>query len=245
MGKYTDLFALLGNYQVAKHAQVAQNKAIERERLVSLILESTTMAGHTLTKEKIDTIMSQGIQQVTPTNHDELMVVGYQDAFQFMQRLVQDQIELTENIVKELHSLLFVGSSEDFRGQYRTDYVTVPHAKNLPPVRHISYFMSKLFDEYKEKSTMDVIERIAWFHVKFEGIHPFEDGNGQVGRVIINYQLLKAGYPFIVFKHDLKKRYYKALEIYQTELNLQPMVEIILEALQEELATRITLLTNN
>lgn len=245
MGKYTDLFSLLGNYQVAKHARFAQNKAVERERLVHLILESTTMAGHSLSKDQINVIMAQGVQQVTPTNHDELMVAGYQDAFNFMQRLVQDQIELTENIVKELHSLIFVGSSEDFRGQYRTDYVTVPHAKNLPPVRHISYHMSKLFDEYKEASSMDVIEKIAWFHVKFEGIHPFEDGNGQVGRMIINYQLLKAGYPFIVFKSDLKKRYYKALEVYQTELNLQPMVEIILEALQEELSTRINLLTNN
>jgi len=245
MGKYTDLFALLGNYQVAKHTRLTQNKAIERERLISLILESTTMAGHTLTKDKINTILSNGVQEVTPTNHDELMVAGYQDAFMFVERLVADQIELSENIVKEIHSLLYVGSSEDFRGQYRTDYITVPHAKNLPPVRHISYFMSKLFDEYKEPSNMDIIERIAWFHVKLEGIHSFEDGNGQVGRLIINYQLMKAGYPFVVFKHDIKKRYYKALEIYQTELNLQPMVEIILEALSEELQTRITLLTNN
>lgn len=245
MGKYTDLFALLGNYQVAKHARLAQHKAIERERLVSLILESTTMAGYSLTKEMIDSIMTQGVQQVTPTNHDQLMVAGYQDAFMLVQRLVADQIELSENIVKELHSLLFVGSSEDFRGQYRTDYITVPHAKNLPPVRHISYFMSKLFDEYKEPSNMDMIERIAWFHVKFEGIHPFEDGNGQVGRLIINYQLMKAGYPFVVFNHDMKKRYYKALEIYQTELNLQPMVEIILEAISNELTTRINLLTNH
>ncbi len=245
MGKYTDLFALLGNYQVTKHARLTQNKAIERERLISLILESTTMAGHTLSKDKINAILSNGVQEVTPTNHDELMVAGYQDAFLFVERLVADQIELSENIVKEIHSLLYVGSSEDFRGQYRTDYITVPHAKNLPPVRHISYFMSKLFDEYKEPSNMDVIERIARFHVKLEGIHPFEDGNGQVGRLIINYQLMKAGYPFVVFKHDIKKRYYKALEIYQTELNLQPMVEIILEALSEELQTRITLLTNN
>ena len=87
-----------------------------------------------------------------------------------------------EEVVKELHRITFVGSSVDFKGVYRTDFVTIPHARNMPPVRHISYFMNKLFDEYKEMAHYDILKKVAVFHIKFENIHPFDDGNGRIGR---------------------------------------------------------------
>jgi Fic family protein len=173
-----------------------------------------------------------------------LEAAGLYEAMRYVQKLVDNNVELTEDIIKELHSLLYVGASEDFRGQYRTDYITIPHARNLPPVRHISYYMNKLFEEYNnEMNKMDIIEKISLFHIKFENIHPFQDGNGQVGRLIINYQLMRAGYPFISLKNKNKKEYIKAFESYHMDLDDHEMYQLIVNAIAEELEARIEILS--
>lgn len=243
MGKYNDLYGLLGNYHVLMHSNPEKAAQCRRGQIEDFIYESNALGNVQLSKEEVHEILANGVTSVTEQNHDQLLTVGLFEAFKYVDRLVADRVELNQAIVKELHSILYTGASEEFRGQYRTDYVTIPHAQNLPPVRHISYFMNKLFDEFKEANSMDIIERIAWFHVKFEGIHPFEAGNGQVGRLILNYHLMRSGYPFIIIKKVDQKRYFKALEIYQTQVDLQPMKELILDSLVDQLSKRITLLS--
>ena len=129
------------------------------------------------------------------------------------------------------------------QGVYRQDFVTIPHARNMPPVRHISYFMNKLFEEYKEMAHYDILKKVAVFHIKFENIHPFSDGNGQVGRLIVAYQLMRAVYPFMCIDPSVKKRYVKAIEKYNEELDDSEMVAVFTEALKDELKRRIEFLS--
>lgn len=239
MAKHNELFGLLGEYGVLCHQN--PNKAAEcaHDAQIEFVFECNAIERNTLAFEEVKKVIENGVTTVSMDNREELETAGLNDAVNYIEKLIEDNIDLSENIVKELHSILYVGASKDFKGQYRSDFVTIPHAQNLPPVRHISYFMNKLFDEYKEMSNLDIIERIALFHIKFENIHPFQDGNGQVGRLIINYQLMRAGYPPIVIKNADKKTYIKAFEKYNRELDAIPMMEIITNALKEALEVRI------
>ncbi|MDD3383743.1 MAG: Fic family protein [Bacilli bacterium] len=239
MAKHSELFGLLGEYQVLRHQNPKGAKECDHNGQIEFVFECNAIERNSLEFEQVKNVIENGVTTVSMDNREELETAGLNDAMNYVNKLIDDDINLSESIVKELHSILYVGASNDFKGQYRSDFITIPHAQNLPPVRHISYFMNKLFDEYKEMGQLDIIERIALFHIKFENIHPFQDGNGQVGRLIINYQLIRAGYPPIAIKAEDKKAYIKAFEKYNRELDIEPMVEILINALKDELNKRI------
>ncbi len=244
MAKREELYALLGKYQELKHIHPARNKECEEEALLFFIWQCNGIERNSLTLDEVKDVVNSGVSNVTDNNREELETIGLYEAMKYVKKLVEGNVEVDEAIVKELHSLVYMGASNDFKGQYRTDYITIPHARNLPPVRHISYYMNKLFEEYVEMQDLDIIERVALFHLKFENIHPFGDGNGQVGRLIINYQLMKAGYPYICIHVNKKKDYIKAFELYHLERDDKPMQQIIIDALADELEARIEILSN-
>lgn len=244
MATREELYTLLGKYQELKHTHRKRNQECDDEALQYFIWQCNALERSSLTFDQVKDVLAFGVRNVSDNNREELECVGLREAMKYVKKLVDNDIDLTEEVVKELHTLLYVGASEDFKGQYRTDYITIPHARNLPPVRHISYYMNKLFEEYdNEMNKMDVIEKISIFHIKFENIHPFTDGNGQVGRLIINYQLMRAGYPFIALKVKNKKEYIHAFEAYHMELNDQEMYQLLVDAIADELEARIEILS--
>jgi Fic family protein len=72
--------------------------------------------------------------------------------------------------------------------------------------------MNELIKVYNKNKKMDPVELAARMHYKFESIHPFGDGNGRVGRLIINYILWHSGYPVLIMEYKKRKSYYKALQ---------------------------------
>ena len=88
--------------------------------------------------------------------------------------------------------------------------------------------MTELLAVNKEREqTMHIIERIARSHLEFEGIHPFIDGNGRTGRLILNLDLIRNAYPPINVKFTDRKRYYDAFDAYYRDGNAEAMVEPI------------------
>ena len=239
MAKHNELYELLGKYQLLKQQNPDKFEELEKERLLNFVFECNALEHSSMSLKDVKEVIDNGVGNVTNNNREELETSGLYDAMKYVQQLVNDRINLSEDIIKELHAKLYIGAAEDFKGVYRTDFVTIPHARNFPPFRHISYYMNKMFDEYKQLTNIDTIERIALSHVKFENIHPFNDGNGQVGRLIVNYQLMKAGYPFIAINSKVKKDYTHAFEHYNEEVDIHYMVDIITNALAEELKVRI------
>ena len=243
MARSNALYELLGKYQVLKNQNPEKCVECELEAMYEFVQKCNAVEGSSLTVDQVKDVISGGVNNVTDNNKEELEAAGLYDALLYVKKLVEDGTPLSEDVVKELHKITFVGSSVDFKGVYRTDFVTIPHARNMPPVRHISYFMNKLFEEYKEMAYLDILKKVALFHIKFENIHPFSDGNGQVGRLIVAYQLLKAGYPFMCIDPKDKKPYVKAIEKYNEELDDSAMVDIFTQALKDELKKRIKYLS--
>ena len=156
---------------------------------------------------------------------DHMEAVGHKEAFYFVQDLVKEQVPLSENVIKQIHYLVLADKKDD-RGIYRRVPVRIMGAKHEPVQPYlIQPKMEQLLDGYRN-STEHIISRLAWFHIEFEGIHPFIDGNGRTGRLLVNLELMKAGYPPIDIKFTDRIAYYNAFDEYYVKHNLGAMEKL-------------------
>lgn len=87
----------------------------------------------------------------------------------------------------------------------------------------------------ERKQTLHPLERVALFHLEFEGIHPFIDGNGRTGRLVLNLELMREGYPAINIKFADRARYYDAFDAFYGDNRADGMVQLVAEAVGERL----------
>ena len=151
--------------------------------------------------------------------------------------------ELTMDIILFLHRMLLTGINDDIAGRFRkgNEYVRVGTFVAISP-EHIEAKMRNTLVQYTSDFSSYFLDKIAKFHLDFEAIHPFNDGNGRLGRVIINYQLLRLGFPRIIIRQKDKKTYYSSFEEYLNDKKTKLMETTISLALVESLHKRITYL---
>ncbi|MAG45001.1 cell filamentation protein Fic, partial [bacterium] len=151
--------------------------------------------------------------------------------------------EISKKNILLLHKMLISNIDDKIAGRFRQkgEYVRVgTHV--APGPEQIYKIMKSILLEYSSNLSLYFIDRIAKFHLDFETIHPFCDGNGRIGRVLINYQLLRLGFPIITIRNKEKKTYYQAFNDYQQNKNTKIMEKIIFLALTESLYKRIAYL---
>lgn len=166
--------------------------------------------------------------------------VGHKEAFEFVRDLVEDNVPLSESIIKQIHYLVLADKRED-RGVYRRVPVRIMGAKHEPVQPYlIQTQMEKLLEQYRN-STEHIIPRLARFHIEFEGIHPFIDGNGRTGRLLVNLELMKAGYPPIDIKFTDRIAYYNAFDEYHGKNDLSAMEKLFAGYLNERLDWYLTI----
>jgi len=161
---------------------------------------------------------------------------------EYMREKIKEK-ELDRDLLLFLHQMLISGINDDISGRFRQkgEYVRVG-THIAPSPEHIDRMIESLFDNYNESLEGFMIDKIFKFHLDFETIHPFNDGNGRIGRVIINYQLQRLGFPVIIIRDRDKKNYYEAFRNYNNNQNEKLMGKVITLALTESLHKRITYL---
>lgn len=188
---------------------------LTEEFIVEYTYNSNAIEGNTLTLRETDMVL-RGLTIDQKPLKDHMEAVGHKEAFAFVQDLVKDEVPLSESIIRQIHYLVLVDKKED-RGVYRRVPVRIMGAKHEPVQPYlIRPKLEQLLENY-QKSTEHIISRLARFHIGFEGIQPFIDGNGKTGRLLVNLELMKAGYPPIDIKFTDRVAYYDAFDEYHVK----------------------------
>lgn len=208
------------------------------EFLVEYTYNSNAIEGNTLTLQETALVL-EGVTIDKKPLKDHLEAVGHRDAFLYVEDLVRDKTPFSEYVIKQIHTLVLMDRPED-RGVYRRIPVRILGAYHTPadPVI-VPDQMAQLIAETGENKQLHPIERAALFHLKFEGIHPFVDGNGRTGRLILNLMLMQAGYPPVNVKFADRRKYYESFDAFYRDGNAGVMTEIILREVQEKLGRLI------
>jgi Fic family protein len=143
-----------------------------------------------------------------------------------------------------LHKMLMANINTEIAGRFRQpgEYVRVG-THIAPPPERIEEMISGMLYNYKAVyDTTTIIKRVALLHLTFEHIHPFNDGNGRIGRVIINYLLVREGYVPVNIKFVDRQRYYEAFSQFDGEEKTAIMEEILFRALTNSYHKRLAYL---
>ena len=197
---------------------------LTEEFIIEYTYNSNAMEGNTLTLRETDMVL-RGLTIDRKPLKDHMEAVGHKEAFDFVRDLVKEQTPLSESIIKRIHYLVLADKRED-RGVYRRVPVKIMGAKHEPVQPYlIQSKMEQLLEDYRN-NTDHIIPRLARFHIEFEEIHPFIDGNGRTGRLLVNLELMKAGYPPIDIKFADRISYYNAFDEYHVKHDLGAMEKL-------------------
>ena len=210
---------------------------LNEDFMIEYTYNSNAIEGNTLTLRETDMVL-KGLTIDQKPLKDHMEAVGHKDAFYFICDSVKDRLPLSETVIKQIHTLVLADKPLD-RGVYRRVPVRIMGAKQDPVQPYlIESKMYELMQQYASDERC-IVEKLADLHIAFEAIHPFIDGNGRTGRLIVNLELMKAGYPPIDIKFTDRMRYYDAFE------NRSEMIRLFAEYLNDRLEQYLEVLQHN
>ena len=207
-------------------------KAKKREEdifLSNFIFNSNKIEGNTLTLKETKEVLKGKNLEDKPLK-DQLEVIGQKEAYEFIKEIVKNKVTIDESVIMHIHSLVLKDRPED-GGIYRKEQVKIRDSEYTPtgPL-FIHEEMVKIIDEYNKKSSKyHIIEKIGLFHLKFECIHPFIDGNGRTGRLIINLMLMQNCFPPIIIRFKSMNKYFSGFRAYMKDNDTFNVLDIIID----------------
>lgn len=215
---------------------------LNEEFTVEYTYNSNAIEGNTLTLRETDLVL-RGLTIDKKPLKDHMEAVGHKEAFDFVTELVKEKCEINERVIKQIHYLVLADKKDD-RGVYRRVPVRIMGAAHETAQPYLIVTkMEELLRNYLA-SEEHIVTKLARFHIEFEGIHPFIDGNGRTGRLLVNFELMKAGYPPIDIKFTDRIAYYNAFDEYHVKHNLKAMESLFAKYINERLDIYLKMLQN-
>lgn len=212
--------------------KIISNPDIKDQFVLSLTYNSNTIEGSTLSENETAAIIFQNKTFPSKSMIEHLEAKNHQTALEYLFSYLIGKDPISEKLVLKLHEILMNSIHSD-AGFYRRHGVRIVGA-NIPTANYVKvpYLMEGLIKDLNNKSK-DVVEHAAIIHSRFEQIHPFGDGNGRVGRLIMNAMLLKENVAPAVIKQKEKKKYYSCLNTAQLKEDIGPLKEFIGDSILE------------
>ena len=222
----------------------AELKRLNEEFMIEYTYNSNAIEGSTLTLKETSLVL-QGITINKKPLKEHLEAIGHKDAFYYVCDLVREKTPLTESIIKQIHSLVLVAEPQD-RGVYRKLPVRILGANHTPPQPYlVPKQMEDLITNYtKWIKTKNIVEVVSLLHLNFEFIHPFIDGNGRTGRLLVNLVLMQNGFPPIDIKFSDRQRYYDCFEDFAVSNKPRAMIDLISDLLIQRLKEYLNILSS-
>ena len=232
--------ALLDTYAALRADNPEAIAEIARAEMAESVYNSNAIENSTLTLEDTENILAG----FTARAHDVREIFEAKNLAEVTEELIRGVGKLDANLILRLHGMLLRGINDDWAGRFRRrgEWVRVGAHMGANP-EYVDRLVETIITEYYEDENY-FIDRVARFHAEYETIHPFSDGNGRVGRVIINQQLLELGVPPIIIPNKGKERhYYPVFRGYPVSGDYSALSTLIARQLIESLNKRITLIT--
>lgn len=151
--------------------------------------------------------------------------------------------ELSKELILLLHKMLIGGIDDSIAGRFRKEGEYVRVGSFIAPApEQVERMIDALLFAYTSDHSSYFVGKVASFHLGFETIHPFCDGNGRIGRVLMNFQLLRLGFPRMMIRDKEKKTYYEAFNDYRDKKSPKRMEKIVALSLLESLHKRVAYL---
>lgn len=162
-------------------------------------------------------------------------IQNQKECFSYLVESIVEHREITIDFIRELHRRLMKGCYDEIRyrkgerpGNFKVhDYVTGDGVGAVP--EDVEQELSELLLEVEEAEGGDVLTIAAYLHLRFEEIHPFADGNGRVGRTLLNYYLILHGHPPVILYNEDKDTYYLSLAVFDKAGEIDGFVRFLKE----------------
>ena len=209
---------LYGKLQSVRPLSPESVRRLSEDFMIEYTYNSNAIEGSTLTLEETALVLKEGVTVGGKPLKHHLEAIGHRDAYYYVEDLVKCKVPVTERATKDIHALVLMDRQMD-KGIYRSVPVRVGAFYPCQPYE-VPVQMEKLMLDYSgEMQKLHVIERTAVFHLRFETIHPLIDGNGRVGRLLLNFELMKEGYPPVSVKFTDRTKYYDCFNHYRENNN--------------------------
>jgi len=209
-------------------------KMLRDDLILRWTYHSNAIEGNTLTLNETKVAL-EGITIGGKSLREHFEAINHKEAIVFVESLVQKDEELSEYSIKSLHALILKNIDDKNAGSYRNINVLISGATHRPPSNiEVASKMEAFINCYKiDAQNLHPIERACRVHVDFVGIHPFTDGNGRTSRLLMNFELMKCGFPPVVLKVENRLAYYDALDKAHTLGDYEPFIELVCTIVEE------------
>jgi Fic family protein len=188
-----------------RYPKTVKEKQLE-EMSIAFTYNTNAIEGNTITEEEVREIIHDKIAPNKPLR-DIKETEGHSRVFL---KMIKHESKILGKILLEWHREIFGETKKDISGKFR-DYNVSVGLYLAPDWQDVKELMQDLLYLINKKKDLNPVEFAAKVHYRFEKIHPFGDGNGRIGRLIMNHILWHAGYPIMIVEYKKRKSYYKAL----------------------------------
>ncbi len=253
--KYIDIIGEIGNsYALMKKVRpltASELKYFNNEFSISASHNSNAIEGNTFTFDETKLLIEKGIVTGAHSLRESEDIVGYKQAFDFLYESVKEKKPITEEFIKQVHGFVLRGDEE--AGKYRTiqNYVGnmtrivyTPCPPTQVPEKMKAYVAEVQTDckhiaelaEQGQFNWVELFHNLAKHHIEFENMHPFVDGNGRTGRLLLIYEMISLGLLPVDVRYEERDRYYAAISSYRDKEKYSTRIESKTEGMAKLLA---------
>lgn len=194
----------------------------------SFVYNTNAIEGSTVSQSEVKRLLNK---EEKPVNSDELESMDVAEAVDYIRKTKEKP---SINLILKLHQICF-RRTKSFAGKLRDVEVIIrDRTGNIvhrgAPSKDVKKLLEKLCKWYgKHKDRYPALLLASVMHNQFEKIHPFQDGNGRVGRLLLNYLLLRHKYPVVNIRFKDRRRYYKCLQIFDKKEDIKPTLRFLID----------------
>ena len=216
-------------------------KNLEEWFKVELTYSSNAIEGNTLSRIETAEVIERGVSAVISGKalKDQLEAVNHAEALEFIKALAKERKShqfITEKDIKAIHKIILNGINDQWAGKYRQTEVFIKGADvEFPSAHKVPYLMTEFIQWLEDQQGKHPVRVASEAHFKLVSIHPFVDGNGRTARLLMNLILMIGSYPMVVIRNEERISYLEAVNLGQTQDNLQPLYSLVEKSVERSL----------